>query len=158
MCPNWPTALKTGQFSPENDVNPFYDSGHTVEMLYFENLALEIHATKAGWEVVKPPRVKGTSGVDHRFSFMASKGAELVGFDLYPQVTGIEVLKTYIKSMDAGIDASIVCLSGKPTEEGRKLAKEYGLTVLSPAEIEQRFEPAKELAPEVTGISRDLYA
>lgn len=111
--------------------------------MYFESLALEIHSTKAGWNVIKPPLCKGISGVVHRFSFLASKGGRLCGFDLCAEVGEAEVLNAFVKEMDSQASVFLVCLKGRPSEGGSKLAKEYGLRILGPADIGSFFD--KEL-------------
>ena len=116
-------------------------SGAQVGLVNFENLALEIHATKAGFEVIKPPRYKGTSGVEHRFSFVASDGRHVYAFDLCQDVGEVEVIRAFLKKIDTGTHVSLVCLRGRPSEEGLKLAKSYDLRILTPADIEPFFDP-----------------
>jgi hypothetical protein len=113
--------------------------------VYFEKLALEVNATTAGWEVIKPATRVGTSGVEHRFTFLASDSEQLYGFDLYPKIGEIEVLRTLIKEMDTGISAVLVFLSGKPSDRARELAVELGVRILSPAEIGGFFRSEKVL-------------
>ena len=108
--------------------------------MHFETLALEIHSSMAGWEVIKPPRCTGISGVEHRFSFLASKRGELHGFDLCQDVGEVEVLKAFVKEMDTKANVFLVCLKGRPTEKGSALANEYGIKVLSPADIGSFFD------------------
>ena len=117
--------------------------------MYFEGLAVEIYATKAGLESVKPPRKKGASGVEHRFSFLADKEGRLCGFDFFPEVGEVEVLKSYAKQLDTGVKTYLICLKGKPTEGGAALLKEYGMRVLGPAEIAPFFDNKEwlEIAP-----------
>ena len=38
--------------------------------MYYEKLALEVGATVAGLNVVKPAVIRGESGVDQRFAFV----------------------------------------------------------------------------------------
>ena len=108
--------------------------------MYFESLAIEIYSTKAGWEPVKPPRTKGDSGVEHRFSFLGVQGDEGLAFDLCTDVGQVEVLRSYVKQLDTRVKVVMVCLKGRPTEEGLALAKEYGMRILSPAEIGTYFD------------------
>lgn len=108
--------------------------------MYFEGLAVEIYATMGGLEAVKPPRIRGASGVEHRFSFLASHEGRSFGFEIAPEVGEIEVLKVYAKQLDTGVKAYLVCLKGKPTPSGAELANEYGIRILSPAEIAPFFE------------------
>jgi len=116
--------------------------------MYFEKLALEVNATSAGWEVIEPPRVMGTSGLEHKFTFLASDSGRVYGFDLYSEIGEIEVLRTFIKEMDSGASAVLVCLSGRPTERARALAAELCVNILSPAEIGEFFKSPKMLMPE----------
>ena len=113
--------------------------------MYFERLALEITATAAGWEVIKPAWRIGTSGVEHRFTFLASDSGHVYGFDLYPEIGEIEVLRTFIKEMDTGASGVLVCLSGKPSGRAQDVAAELGVRILSPAEIGGFFKSEKML-------------
>jgi len=108
--------------------------------MYFEGLAVEIYATKAGLEPVKPPRMRGVSGVEHRFSFLAAGEGRSYGFELFPEVSEIEVLKAYAKQLDTGVKTYLVCLKGKPTQAGGNLAREYGMRILGPGEIAPFFD------------------
>jgi hypothetical protein len=114
----------------------------------FEKLALEINATSAGWEVIKPPRCVGTSGAEHKFTFLASNSGHLYGFDLYPEIGELQVLRTFIKEMDTGAAGILVCLSGKASERARELTVELKVTILSPAEIGDFFKSEKILMAE----------
>ncbi len=109
-------------------------------MMYYEGLALEIYATKAGLQVIKPPRRVGASGVEHKFSFLASDGERTYAFDLYSEVGGAEVLRAFIKRLDTNISVFLVCLRGKPSEEAVALAEERDVRVMAPSEIETFFE------------------
>ena len=125
--------------------------------MYFEKLALEINATTAGWEVIEPPVRVGTSGVEHRFNFLASDSGNLYGFDLYPEIGEIQVLRTFIKEMDTGISGVLICLSGRPSERAREVAAELGVRILSPAGIGGFFKAEKmPLAEQAEAHSSDL--
>ena len=65
--------------------------------MYYEKLALEVNAATAGMTVVKPPVQKGTSGVEHRYTMMATYGATMYGVDIYPEVGEIEIIGTFAK-------------------------------------------------------------
>ncbi len=108
--------------------------------MYFELLALEIHASMSGLEVVKPPFLRGDSGVDHRFSFLAKDDEVTYGFDIYDDVTNEQVIRTYAKKLDTRVCAFIVSLRGKPRPEVATLADEYGITVLGPADVDTFFD------------------
>jgi len=112
--------------------------------MYFEKLALQVNATSAGWEVMEPPRCVGTSGVGHKFTLLASDSGQKYGFDLYPDVGEVEVLRTFIKEMDAGVSGVLVCMRGRPSEKAGKLAVELGVTILNPGEIGEFFRSAKK--------------
>lgn len=116
--------------------------------MYFEKLALEINATTAGWEVIEPAWCMGTSGVEHRFTFLTSDSGHRYGFDLYSEIGEIEVLRTFIKEMDTGISGVLVCLSGKPSGRAQDVAAELGVRILSPAEIGGFFKSEKMLLAE----------
>jgi hypothetical protein len=125
--------------------------------VYFEKLALEINATTAGWEVIEPATCVGESGVEHRFTFLASDSGHRCGFDLYPEIGEIQVLRTFIKEMDTGISGILVCLSGRPSERAREVAAELGVRILSPAEIGGFFKSEKMPLAEYQEVqSRDL--
>ncbi len=118
--------------------------------MYFETLALEIYAAKAGWEVIKPARAMGTSGVEHKFSFLVTKHGHICAIDLYKEVGQVEVLRTFLKEMDTKATVLLVCLSGRPTAEGMDLAKEYGFRIMGPGDIQSMFETLEQdIAPEV---------
>jgi hypothetical protein len=108
--------------------------------MYFELLSLEIHASMAGLKVGKPPVCKGESGVEHRFSFVASDGNMTYGFDIYNDVSQEEVIKTFAKKLDTKVYASVVSLRGRPNAEVAALADDYGITILGPADIETFFK------------------
>ena len=107
--------------------------------MYYELLALEIHATAAGLEVLKPPTLVGRSGITHKFSFMAKDDNLNYGFDIYNDVTREEVIRTFAKKLDTKAYAFIVSLRGRPKQEVISLADEYGITVLGPADIDTFF-------------------
>ena len=107
--------------------------------MYYEQLALEVGATVAGFRVAKPPILAGDSGVEHRFSFLAFDGEQPYAFDVYDEVGQIELIRTYVKKMDTGANTAIVCLSGKPRDEAKELASFYGLEVLGPKEVGDFF-------------------
>ncbi len=115
---------------------PFHDARGKM---YYEKLALEVGATVAGYEVVKPPVVKGTSGVDHRFTFIAKEGSKVVSFDVYQEVGEVEILRTYLKKMDTGAEAYVVCLSGTPKGKAKELSDCYGIQILGPREVGEFF-------------------
>lgn len=120
--------------------------------MYYEELALEVGASIAGLKVVKPPLMRGVSGVQHKFSFIASDESSDYAFDVWQKVSEIEVLRTYIKAYDTGMQGIIVCLSGKPTPEGKKLADSYRLEVLTPADVGNFF--AKRITQQIRATSR----
>ena len=107
--------------------------------MYYERLALEVGATVAGLEVIKPPRIVGESGIEHKFTFVAADDTRRYAFDVYTDVKEIEIIRTYIKKMDTGAEAYVVCLSGRPSEQARELAKNYGIDVLTPMEVGDFF-------------------
>ena len=110
--------------------------------MYAEKLTLEVEAAKLGWKVVKPPRVKGTSGVEHSFTFLATSGNISYAFDVYDQVTEIEVLKSYARKFDTGSIVNLVSEGGTSSSEAQSLAKEYGMKILRPEEIRPFFRSA----------------
>ena len=107
--------------------------------MYYEKLALEVGATVAGFDVVKPAVVRGASGVEHRFTFVAADGPEVYAFDVCSQVGQGEILRTYVKKMDTGARTFVVCLSGRPDAQAKELARIYGIDVLSPSDVGDFF-------------------
>ncbi len=111
--------------------------------MYFELLALEIHARMAGMNPAKPPVVRGSSGVTHKFSFLASDESITYGFDIYDDVTQEEVIRTYAKKLDTSAYIFIVNLRGKPRPEAADMAEGYGITILNPADVDKFFDWVK---------------
>jgi predicted RecB family endonuclease len=107
--------------------------------MYYEKLALEVGATVAGLDVIKPAVVRGESGLEQRFTFVASDRRDTYAFDVYNDVGEVEILRTYIKKMDTGANAFVVCLSGRPDAKAKELARNYGIAVLSPMEVGDFF-------------------
>ncbi len=107
--------------------------------MYYEKLALEVGANVAGFEVVKPAVIQGVSGVEHRFSFLATDKTQVYAFDLYNDVGEVEILRTYIKKMDTGAKTFVVCLSGSPKGKAQEMAGYYGIEVLGPREVGDFF-------------------
>jgi hypothetical protein len=99
-----------------------------------------VAATKGGLQVIEPALLVGRSGVPHRFDFLASDGSRSFAFDFYKEVGGIEVLRSYIKEFDTDTIVQMVCLKGKPSIEGERLAREYGMRILYPESLDGLFE------------------
>jgi hypothetical protein len=108
-------------------------------LVYYEELALEVNATIAGLEVIKPPILRGKSGIEHRFAFLAVDGQTRYGFDVCPKVGEVEILRAFVKKMDTGIEAFVVCLSGRPEPEGEIMSAKYSIKVLSPGDVGDFF-------------------
>ena len=107
--------------------------------MYYEKLALQVAAGKAGWQSIEPASNRGASGVVHRYTFMASDGSLTFGFDSYDSVNEFDVLRTYIKQLDTGISTAVVCLRGSITEKAQRLADEYNMKILGSIDIENFF-------------------
>ena len=107
--------------------------------MYYEKLALEVGATVAGFNVIKPAVIRGESGTDQRFTFVAADGSQMYAFDVCTEVGQVEILRMYVKKMDTGARAFAVCLSGRPSAQAKDLAKIYGIDVLSPSEVGDFF-------------------
>jgi hypothetical protein len=107
--------------------------------MYYEKLALEVNAAAAGLEVIKPASVRGESGRDQKFSFLATDGDTKYAFDIYPKIGEKEVLLTYIKKMDSGAETYIVSLQGRLPPEVAELARGYGIDVLGPGSVGDFF-------------------
>ncbi len=107
--------------------------------MYYEKLALEVGATVAGFEVVKPPLIAGASGVEHRFTFVAADGDQKYAFDVYPEVGQVEILRAYVKKMDTEAKLFVVCLSGRPSPEAREMSDCYGVDIIGPKEVGDFF-------------------
>jgi hypothetical protein len=120
--------------------------------VFYEELALEVNATIAGLEVIKPPIIRGRSGIEHRFAFLAADGQKRYGFDVCPQVGEVEILRAFVKKMDTDADAFVVCLSGRPAPEGKALSAKYGVKVLSPGDVGDFF--SKRISDQIRVPSR----
>lgn len=107
--------------------------------MYYEKLALEVNAAASGLEVVRPATLRGKSGFDQKFGFVASDGETMYAFDIYPQVSEKEVIRTYMKKMDSGAETYIVSLQGRPSEAVSDLARGYGIEVLGPGSVGDFF-------------------
>jgi predicted RecB family endonuclease len=107
--------------------------------MYYERLALEVGATVAGFDVIKPASIRGASGVEQSFDFVAADGHQMYAFDLCAKIGQVEILRTYVKKMDTGAKTFIVCLSGRPNAETKDLARNYGIDVLSPSDVGNLF-------------------
>ena len=105
----------------------------------YERLALEVGAEVSGCEIVRPAVIRGTSGTDHRFTLLAADGARMLAFDIHQEVGEVDVLRTFVKRMDTGVEIFIVCLSGKPRERAKELCDSYGIVVLGPREVGDFF-------------------
>lgn len=118
--------------------------------LYYEKLALEVGATVAGFDVVKPAVLTGASGVVHSFTFVAAEGSTTYAFDVYREVGEVEMIRTYIKKMDTGARTLVVCLSGKPKAEALRMADCYGIELLGPKEVGDFF--SRRISQLVTSV------
>ena len=107
--------------------------------MYYEKLALEVGATVAGLTVVKPAVVRGVSGIDQKFTLVASDGDEMYGFDICSEAGQPEILRAYVKKMDTRAKVYIVCLSGSPKPEAKDIARSYGIDILGPSEVGDFF-------------------
>ncbi len=107
--------------------------------MYYEKLALEVGATVAGFEVVKPPEVRGASGIDQKFTFVASDALDTYAFDVCNDVGEKEIMQNYVKKMDTGAKTYVVCLSGRPKGKAEEMAKCYGIEILGPKEVGDFF-------------------
>ena len=107
--------------------------------MYYEKLALEVGATVAGFSVIKPAVIRGESGTDQRFTFVAADGSQMYAFDVCTEVGQVEILRMYVKKMDTGAKTFVICLSGRPKPEAQELANCYGIEVLGPKEVGDFF-------------------
>ncbi len=125
--------------------------------MYYEKLALEVGATVAGFDVVKPPRLTGASGVEHKFTFVATDGSQKFAFDVYPEVGQVEILRAYVKKMDTEARMFVVCLSGRPNAEAREMSRCYDIDIIGPKEVGDFFSSLiaeKIHSPMAAGTSR----
>jgi hypothetical protein len=111
--------------------------------LYSERLSLEVIASKSRWQIVNPPTLTGRSGITHRFDFVAMDGQDRLVFDICERLSETDVIKTYIKKLDTGASACIICHAKEVTEGARRLAAEYGLKVLRSDSLESAFKATK---------------
>jgi hypothetical protein len=107
--------------------------------MYYEKLALEVGATVAGLKVIKPALITGESGVVQKFTFVAGDGSEMYAFDLYPKISEVELLRTYVKKMDTGAKTYVVSLSGRAETEMARMAENFGIEILGPSEVGDFF-------------------
>jgi len=107
--------------------------------MYYEKLALEVGATVAGLEVVKPSILVGESGIEHRSTFVAADSTRKYAFDVYNELRETDILRTYVKKMDTMAETYVVCLSGRPDDKAKELARNYGIDVLTPMEVGDFF-------------------
>ncbi len=77
---------------------------------------------------------------------MAMNGQERLAFDICERLSETDVIKTFIKKLDTGVSAYIICLSEKMAEGAGKLATEYGLKILHSNSLESAFR-TRELEP-----------
>ena len=110
--------------------------------MYVEKLQLEIKASGLGLRPIKPPVLRGNSGVDHIFSFVAASGDATYAFDIYDKVTPVEVISSYVKMYDTDTEVNLVCPKGLIEDDARTLAKQYGMDIVTAAEIGRLFEPS----------------
>ena len=106
--------------------------------MYAEKLTLEVQSLRRGLTPRKPSTARGPSGIVHSFSFVASDEQSTYCFDIYDEVTEIEVLKSYIKKIDTGYPLNLV-VGGRVSPLASSLAKEYGMAVVRPNEIPEFF-------------------
>ncbi len=118
--------------------------------MYYEKLALEVGATVAGFTVLKPPVIKGASGNDQKFTFVAVDRNQTYAFDVCAEAGRKEILRSYIKKMDTGAKTFVVCLSGKPKLDATELAGYYGIEVLGPKEVGDFF--SERIARQVSSV------
>jgi hypothetical protein len=108
--------------------------------MFTEKLGLEIQAANRGLAPVKPAATRGASGIVHSFSFVAQGGGVTYCFDIYDDVTEVEVLKTYIKKVDTGYAVNLVSTTGRVSRLGIVLAREYGMAILASGETPAFFD------------------
>lgn len=127
--------------------------------MFAEKLTLEVGSTKLGWEIVKPRRILGNSGVEHTFAFVTSSGRINYAFDIYDQVSEVEVMKSYLKKYDTEAIVNLVSTRGIATPGAQRLAAEYGMTILRPDEILPFFSSALvETSPELAETKKALLS
>jgi hypothetical protein len=122
----------------------------------WECLLLQVESEKAGYATTSPPAIKGKSGVTHRFSYLCSSDETKVAFDIYKNLSEVEVMTTYIKMFDTGAHCFIVNLGEAPDGPTTRLLAAYRIPVLAgvgvetatpfPIETMGRSEPRTEVA------------
>ena len=106
-----------------------------------EKVALEVAASKAGLNVLKGAVLQGRSGIDHKFAFVASDGVRSFAFDFYNGARDVDVLRTFVKKYDTGIEANIISAGSRPTQAAASLAGEYGMKILGTDSLASFFRP-----------------
>ena len=64
--------------------------------MYYERLALEVGATVAGYEIVRPPVIRGASGTDHRLTLLPPERSNILPFYIYLYFFYFVMLRTYL--------------------------------------------------------------
>ena len=111
-----------------------------AQAMYTEKLLLEVQVKRVGWRAVSPSTARGRSGTQHQFSFLASSGDLMYGFDVCEEVSEVEVLRSYIKGYDTGVAVQLVSREGRTNPVASKLLREYGMRVLTEADIVPFFD------------------
>jgi|SRR5579863_9454778 len=114
--------------------------------MFYEKLALEVNAGAAGLQVVRPAVVRGESGIDQRFTMLATGDGVSYAFDIVQQATEEQVLRTFVKQLDTKVTAFIVSLNGRPSQKAKELADGYGIGIITPVEVGDFF--SKKLVPQ----------
>lgn len=151
MTQSWGGSLsRIHRYDDESSCAPEY-----LQSVQCERRSLKTTAAKLHWQIVSPPSLRGRSGVTHRFDFVATRGKDSLVFDICEQPSETDVIKTFIKKLDTGASACIICLTRKMTQEASKLAAEYGLKVLRSDNIESAFRARRmRLRSEGAGCPR----
>lgn len=103
-------------------------------------LAIQVQADRTGWKRVDPPVLRGSSGVEHRFSVVARSERLISAFEVLDDVGVLEVIAGYASALDTKADVVLVTSSGRVGGGAGEMAAGYGVKILAPGEIERHFD------------------
>ena len=101
-------------------------------------------ATRIGWKAVFPPTLRGSSGVEHTFGFLARGSGLMHAFDFQELATEQSMVAAFAKKFDTRADIIVVTTSGKASEGAKDLSSVYEIDIIAPPGISDFFRSASE--------------
>ncbi len=95
-------------------------------------------ALSRGHAPVEPPALRGMSGILHTFSLLITHDGQYCAFDVYNSVGQLEVLRTHVKIYDTGASGYIISQQPDASPGMRELSRQYGLSLLTTQEMDER--------------------